>query len=137
MVSLRRTALHEAGHAVAGIAPHLHRGRYQPQHDAGLECMCVLCLCGPASERFFCGPINDGSDQIDYEMARHYLSRQFAPLRLGIEIARLRDAAERLVRTPWAQHRIESIDDALLEHGTLSGADLDAISDQAVNLSLR
>jgi hypothetical protein len=59
MVSLRqRTALHEAGHCAAAIAfgvpiirvtidaniPHLHRGRYQPQHDAGLECMCELCL---------------------------------------------------------------------------------------------
>jgi hypothetical protein len=62
--SLRRTALHEAGHAVAAITfaipiisitidaaiPHLRRGRYQPQHDAGLETLVVMCLAGPEAD---------------------------------------------------------------------------------------
>jgi hypothetical protein len=28
------------------------------------------CLAGPVGEQAFCGPITDGSDQADYEMAR-------------------------------------------------------------------
>ena len=37
------------------------------------------------------------------------------------EIARLRDAAQRLMRTAWAQQRIRLIAAALVQHGTLSG----------------
>jgi hypothetical protein len=40
------------------------------------------------------------------------------------EIARLRDAAERLVRTQWAQECIPLIADALLRHGTLTGDEI-------------
>jgi hypothetical protein len=67
------------------------------------------------------GPIANGSDRADYEIARHYLARQFDSLKVGAEIARLRDAAQRLVRTPRAQHRIRLVADALLQHGTLTG----------------
>jgi hypothetical protein len=41
-----------------------------------LECMVTLCPAGPEAEREFCGPINDGSDRVDYEMAREYLARR-------------------------------------------------------------
>jgi hypothetical protein len=89
--------------------------------------MATLCLAGPAAEAYFCGSIEDGADRIDIDMARQYLARRFHPLRIAAEIARLRDAADRLMRTPWAQQRIEMIAAALLERCTLSGADIDAI----------
>jgi hypothetical protein len=57
-------------------------------------------------------------------MARTYLSRRFDALRIGAEIARLRDAADRLVRTPWVQDRIQLIAAALLHHGTLTGDEI-------------
>ena len=131
----RRCAIHEAGHAVAALAyaiplvsitiaadrPHLHRGHYHPLDvDFGLECMVTLCLAGPEAEREFCGSISDDSDRTDYEMARDYLSRQFGPLQIGAELARFRDAAQRRVRSPWAQRRIVAIADALLQRGSLS-----------------
>jgi hypothetical protein len=47
-----------------------------------------LCLAGPAGEELFCGPIANGSDRADYEIARHYLARQFDSLKVGAEIAR-------------------------------------------------
>ena len=133
-----RAAYHEAGHCAAAIAygipiiavtiegeaGHLVRGHYRERPDLALECIATLCLAGPAAEEVFCGPITDGTDRTDYEMARHHLARQFDPLRIGVEITRLRDAAKRLVRTPWAQQRIGLIAAALLRHGTLSGADL-------------
>jgi hypothetical protein len=96
MPSLReRAAYHESGHAIAALTfaipiirvtiaddvPHLRRGRYRPPHDCGLECIVTLCLAGPEAEREFCGPITDGSDRTDYDMARGYLARQFEPLR--------------------------------------------------------
>src|SRR6516225_10887606 len=86
-----RAAYHEAGHATAAMAygipiirvtiknetPHLLRGHYRPQHEAGLECMATLCLAGPAAEAYFCGSIEDGADRFDILMAREYLARQF------------------------------------------------------------
>ena len=109
--------------------PHLLRGHYRAQHDAGLECMATLCLSGPAAEEHFCGSIEVGADRIDVEMARRCLARCYDQLRIGAEIARHRDAAERLVRTPWAQHRIELIADALERHGTLTGEEISALGD--------
>ena len=43
-----------------------------------LECMLTLCLAGPEAEGKFCCSINDGSDRVDYEMAREYLARRVA-----------------------------------------------------------
>jgi hypothetical protein len=83
-----------------------------------------MCLAGPAAEEYFCGSIEDGADRIDYEMARRHLARRFEPLFIAAEIARHREAAERLVRTPWAEHRIRLIAEALLRHGTLSGEEI-------------
>jgi hypothetical protein len=135
-----RVSYHESGHAVAAIMyaipivavtiaddmPHLHRGLYHPP-DAhfGLECMTVLCLAGPEAEKEFCGPISDDSDRVDYQMARDYLARHIAnPLQAAAELVRFRDAAQRLVRSPWARHRIGVLADALLRHGTLSGDEI-------------
>jgi hypothetical protein len=137
-----RTAIHEAGHAAAAITfaipiirvtiadgrPHLHRAHYRaPDADFGLECMVTLCLAGPEAEREFCGSISDDSDRADYEMARDYLARQLNPLQVGAELMRCRDAAQRLVRSPWAQHRIVAIADALLQRGTLSSDEIHQI----------
>jgi hypothetical protein len=79
--------------------------------------MVTLCLSGPEAEKEFCGSISDDSDRADYEMARDYLARQFSPLQIGAELTRYRDAAQRLVRSPWARHRIRLLADALLQHG--------------------
>jgi hypothetical protein len=90
--------------------------------------MVTLCLAGPEAEREFCGPISDDSDRIDYQMARDYLSRDIAnPLQVGAELVRYRDAAQRLVRSPWARRRIGVIADALLRNGTLTGEQILAI----------
>jgi hypothetical protein len=62
-------------------------------------------------------------------MARHYLSRRSDPLQIGAEIARLRDAARRLVRTAWAQHRIRLVAAALLRHETLTGDEIVIVAD--------
>jgi hypothetical protein len=66
-----------------------------------LECMVTLCLAGPEAERKFCCSINEGSDRIDYRMAYEYLARQLNPVQIGAELTRYRDAAQRLVRSPW------------------------------------
>jgi hypothetical protein len=135
---LERTAYHEAGHCVAALqfgipiisvtiendAGQLLRGHYRERADLALECIVTFCLAGPAAEELFCGPVADGSDRADYEMARHYLARQYDSLKVGAEVARLREAARRLVCTAWAQRRIPRIADALLRHGTLTGDEI-------------
>jgi hypothetical protein len=64
-------------------------------------------LAGLEAEREFCGPLDDGSDRVDYEMAREYLARRIPnPLQAAAELARYGDAAQRLVRSAWAQRRI-------------------------------
>jgi hypothetical protein len=46
---------------------------------------------------------------------------------------RYRDAAQRLIRSPWAQQRIRLLAAALLRHGTLSGDEIfDLSSNQIV-----
>jgi hypothetical protein len=84
MVSLRqRISFHEAGHTTAALVynipiitvsidadvPHLHRGHYRAPANIGLERLVTMCLAGPAAERYFVGPITDGSDATDYRMA--------------------------------------------------------------------
>jgi hypothetical protein len=136
-----RACVHEAGHAVACLClgiplshvsgdpanPHLHRARYQPAHDAGLECLVTLCLAGPVAEAMHCGAITDGGDEGDYQMARHYLAHRCGPLQIGTEIDRLRDAAARLLKTEWASRSVHLIADALRRRRTLSAADIEAL----------
>jgi hypothetical protein len=138
---MRRRAYHESGHAVAAITfaipiisvsidaamPHLQRGRYRPPHDAGLESLVVMCLCGPEAERMAFGAIEDGTDATDLAMARRYLAKRLEPVQLAAEMMRLRGSAERLVRTVWARARIEVIADALLARGTLTGEEICAV----------
>jgi hypothetical protein len=138
----QRTAYHEAGHVVAALTfgapiisvtitayvPHMHRARWRSDNDMALAHMVTLCLSGPAAEVAYVGPINDGSDHVDYEMARHYLSEGGVdPLLIGVVIDRCRDAARRLVSTPWARDKISRIADALLKCGTLMGEQISGL----------
>jgi hypothetical protein len=78
--------------SIDSATPHRYRGHYRAQHDAGLECMATLCLAGPASEEMFCESIADGSDQVDFEMARRYLAPPVWPAAIG---SRVRPPARR------------------------------------------
>ena len=70
----------------------------------------------------------DGGDEPDLQMAREHLSCAIAdPLRAAQELARCRAAAERLVRSAWAQGRIRVLAEALLRCGTLSGEEIHRI----------
>jgi hypothetical protein len=74
------------------------------------------------------GPITDGGDEPDLRMAREQVLCAIAdPLRVGIELARCRVAAERLVRSEFAQDRIRVLAAALLRHGTLRGEEIHGI----------
>ncbi len=44
-----------------------------------------------------------------------------SPLHAAVKLGRCRDAAQRLVRTPWARQRIRALAAALLRYGSLSG----------------
>jgi hypothetical protein len=152
MASLReRCAYHESAHVTAALVlgvpvisvsidndtPHMHRARYRAPHDCGLETIVTLCLAGPEAETLFCGQITDGSDQPDLRMAREYLARSISnPLRAAAELSRLRDAAQRLVRSAWAQQRIRLLADALLRHGTLTADDVAVLLDGSTALPL-
>ena len=103
------------------------RGPYHAPRDLSLETITTLCLSGPAAEDLFCGPSNDGGAEIDFQMARQILARHFDPLRAAAELSRCRTAAERLVRSAWAQQRIRLLADALLRCGTLSGEEIHQI----------
>ena len=63
-------------------------------------------------------------------MARRYLAHYFDPIMIGAEIAQARDAADRLVRTPFARHRITVLADALLECGVRNGSEILELSRQ-------
>lgn len=62
-------------------------------------------------------------------MAYAYLARSVAnPLQVGPELVRFCDAAQRLVRSAWAQRRIRLLAAALLRHGTLTGEEIVGLS---------
>jgi hypothetical protein len=130
----QRIAYHESGHVigclVGGIPiiscsitthpPRLLRGHFR----GSTEIMVTMALCGPAAERCYVGPICDSSDQTDIAMARRYLARQLHPVQIGAALARLENAADSLVKTPWARDRIQLISAALLKYGALSGDEI-------------
>jgi hypothetical protein len=138
-----RIAVHESGHCVAALTygvpiihvtiaadgPHLFRDCFSMPANLALESLCVLCLSGPAAEEYFCGRVNDGGDETDYDMAREYLARAGCDtLTVEAGIKQARDGADRLVRTPWAEQRIRVIAGALLKRGILSGAEINELS---------
>jgi hypothetical protein len=139
MSLLERIAYHESGHAAAALTfgmpiirvtidadpPHCHRGRWRSKSDMALANIVTLCLCGPAAEIAYVGPITDNSDHIDHAMARRYLAEGGVdPVLIGVEIGRLGDAADRLVRTDWARRRIGLMAHALLRYGSLTGGQI-------------
>ena len=90
----------------------------------------MLCLAGIAAEEYFFGvPIPDpAAIQQDLNMARECVARSIPnPLQAAIELARCRVAAERLVRSEFAQDRIRVLAAALLRCGTLSGEEIHRI----------
>jgi hypothetical protein len=62
-------------------------------------------------------------DVYDVIQAKEYLAQRYSPLEIGIQFQRMRNAAERLVKTEWARRIIPKID-ALLRVGTLSGEEI-------------
>jgi hypothetical protein len=140
----RRRAFHESGHVCAALQfsvpvisatisdnrSFMHRGGWRAPADLGIECMTVLCLCGPAAEREYVGPITDDSDRTDIAMAREILSRQYDALQIGFHLNRARDSARALVTTPWARHVIPLIAGALLKRGRLNGSEILELSRQ-------
>ena len=89
------------------------RDRFRRPRDLGIESLCLVCLSGPAAEQVFCGPITDGADQVDIEMVRGYLRECYSNGQIEQQFARMRTAAERLVRTSpvskmrcWSAHTI-------------------------------
>ena len=109
---------------ISNDKPHLLRAHYRERADIAVHAMVVLALAGSVGEAFFCGPSNDDGGRVDVEMARRYLSHHYDALQIGFQLNRARDSAEALVRTEWAKSRIPVIAAALLEHGTLSGAEI-------------
>ena len=81
--------------------------------------MVTLCLAGPEAEREFCGHISDASI-VKWPAS---ISRAVSRTRCNPwpKLAGYSDAAQRLVRSAWARHRIRLLADALLRHSTLSG----------------
>ena len=85
-------------------------------------CLRFAAVAGIAAQEMFCGPIEDGGDEPDLKMAREHVSRAIAnPLHAAAELARCRDAAQRLVRSARAQQLIAKLAEALLKQGTLRG----------------
>jgi hypothetical protein len=140
MVSWReRVAIHEASHAcvcilynipivsisIDGDMPNLFRDLWlAPAGLDSVQCMATLCLAGIEAEKAFCGSFDDGGNSDDVVMARHYLSRRFGPLQIGIELERARTAASNLVRSAWGERCIRRVAAALVAHGTLTGAEV-------------
>jgi hypothetical protein len=138
VVSFReRLATHEAGHVVGALTygiplvsvtitglPHALCASYRPPRGLACESLLTFLLAGPEAEKEYCGAVDDGGNRIDYDHARRELARQFGPLHVGFQLARYRDAAERLVRSPWGATRIAQVSRALLARGTLSGEEI-------------
>ncbi len=83
--------------------------------------MVTMALAGAAAEKYFCDPLDDGSDQIDLEMARRYLIRAgFGPLQIGAETLSPTRRCRPASRLGAPAHSPDC--DALLQRGSLTGA---------------
>ena len=80
--------------------------RAAPDRTLGGELLAVMCRSGPAAEELICGPIDDGSDRIDQQMARRYLRDCFADGQIEQQLVRKRLAVERLVSSSRRQIEI-------------------------------
>jgi hypothetical protein len=105
-------------------AQHASRG-LQSSARLRVEFLTTLCLAGIAAEEMFCEPITDGGDEPDLRMAREHLSRAISnSLQAAAELARCRDAAQRLVRSAWATRHIRLLAGALMQRGTLTDEEI-------------
>jgi hypothetical protein len=137
-----RAAFHEAGHTVAAHYfdvpivrvsiehtpyPRLTTGNYLKHAPIWAENFAMLTLAGPAAEGLNCD--EDTSDAAAHDArARRYLATlQLDPPQVEAELMRLHGRARWFVRTEWAQKRILSVAEALLERGMLSGEDVKAV----------
>jgi hypothetical protein len=93
--------------------------RHVPFRHPGLERIVTLCLSGPEAERVFCGPIVDGGDRTDQQMALGYLSERLASCQIEAELTRCQNAAAHLVRSRWGRRTITKIAAELVQRGTL------------------
>ena len=144
-----RVATHEAGHCVAALTygiplvhvsivghPHAQCANYRPPQGLACEALLTFYLAGSGAEKEFCGASDHGGDRIDVDNARRYLARRFAPLQVGFQLVRYRDAAQRLVQSAWARQRIRVLAEALLSHGTLTGEQIAALLDGSTEFAV-
>jgi hypothetical protein len=140
MTLSERNAFHEAGHAAACVAygiplvsatiadayhPYVLPGNYRWRGRLAFENLVIMTLAGGEAETYFCGP--HAGDTVDKQMAHEYLADHLDAAQIATVIKRLRFAARGFVRHPWAQRRIPRIADALLEYGTMTGAEIRAL----------
>ena len=107
-----------------------------PLKDFACEALLTFYLAGSGAEKEFCGASDHGGDRIDVDNARRYLARRFAPLQVGFQLVRYRDAAQRLVQSAWARQRIRVLAEALLSHGTLTGEQIAALLDGSTEFAV-
>jgi hypothetical protein len=142
MTNKQRTAIHEAGHCVAAVQlgvpvigatidprrPHFTRDGFRRSRNLALEHLCLICLSGPAAEELFCGPIADAGDKLDLAQARAFIADGYNEFMRPYELARLRNAAENLVRSHWARERIKRLAAALIDQGSLAAEAIYALT---------
>jgi hypothetical protein len=92
--------------------------------DSAFSLFCDCLSLAVVGDRPNVGDFRRGSAQA-HAMARRYLAEGGVdPVLIGVEIGRLRDAADRLVRTDWARRRIGLMAHALLRYGSLTGGQI-------------
>jgi hypothetical protein len=96
----------------------IERGGYRDFRSSVLDKICVA-LAGPEAETMAFGDAEASGDmrQIERLCERYYIS--------AAEVERLRPQVHELLIKHWRS--IEAVAVALLRHGALSGADIDAI----------
>jgi hypothetical protein len=144
--SQRRVAIHESGHCIcanwfdppipiisatveANPRAQVIISRYPRCETRGWD-LAMFAQSGPAAEQFMCGQIDDLLDveMRHYEQAKRYLVADHYPSQnITAALACVRRSADWLVRTGWGQRGIRRVAEALLDRGTLTGAEVRAI----------